>query len=101
MTLGVKDVNLKFFENNRTELIQLSITERKQNGIGVTIIDMVTSKTNIDVKYIPIDHYLLEDKIRTEIKKRSQTAPESVLYFCLMLKGDNLIIEVDLNEKNN
>jgi hypothetical protein len=100
MSLGINDVNFSFFENNRDQLIQLSITERKQNGFGVTIIDMVSSEKNADVKYIPIDHYLLEDKIRNEIKTRAQNSPNSVLYFCLMLKGDNLIMEIDLNEKN-
>ena len=100
MTLGIKDVNFSFFENHRNELIQLSITERKQNGFGVTIIDMVSNETKVDVKYIPIDDYLLEDKIRNEIKIRAQNSPDSVLYFCLMLNGDNLIMEIDLNEKN-
>lgn len=100
MTLGIKDVNFSFFENHRNELIQLSITERKQKGFGVTLIDMKSSNSNVDVKYFPIDHYLLENKIRNEIKVRKQNAPDSVLYFCLLLNGDNLIMEIDLNEKN-
>ena len=37
---NMENVNLKFFENNRDTLIQLSISERKQNGFGITIIDM-------------------------------------------------------------
>ena len=100
MTLGIKDVNFSFFENHKNELIQLSITERKQKGFGVTILDMVSSNSNVDVKYLPIDHYLLENKIRDEIKIRKLNAPDSVLYFCLLLNGDNLVMEIDLNEIN-
>lgn len=99
MTLGIKDVNFKFLENNRDTLIQLSISERKQNGFGITIVDMTDAKTNVDVKYVPINHPSLSDKIRSDVLSRKEKAPDSVLYFCLMLNGDNVIIEMDLANK--
>jgi hypothetical protein len=98
MVLGVDDVNFKFFENNRDTLIQLSISERRENGFGVTIIDMTESKTNVDVKYLPINHPHLSEKIRKDIITKKEKVPDSVLFFCLMLNGDNLILEIDLGE---
>ena len=101
-TLGIEDINFKFFENNRNELIQLSITERKQNGFGITIIDMSQTETNpekVDVRYVPINHPELDIKLKETLLDRSSKSPASILYFCIKLKGENLIIEIDLDAK--
>jgi hypothetical protein len=101
-TLGLDDVNLKFFENNRNELIQLSITERKQHGFGVTVIDMSQTETNhekVDVRYVSINHPELENKLKETLIDRSSKSPSSILYFCIKLNGENLIIEIDLDAK--
>ena len=101
MTLGIEDVNFKFLENNRDTLIQLSISERRENGFGVTLIDMQKATTNVDVKYVPINHPSLSNEIKTDILKKKENAPDSVLYFCLLLNGDNVIIEIDLAKKTD
>lgn len=101
--LGINDVNFKFFENNRATLIQLSITERKQNGFGLTLIDMSNTEANpnnVDVKYFPIEHPLLDPKLKKDVIDKASESPESVLYFCMKLKGDNLLFGVDLQKEN-
>ena len=46
-------MNYKFIENHKDELIQLSITHRKNEGFGVMFID-VTNEEKADVRFLPI-----------------------------------------------
>ena len=98
-TTDIDNVNLKFFENNRDTLIQLSISERKQNGFGVTIIDMSNIEQkpdNVDVKYFPINYPLIDPKLREYLIERKNNVPESVLFFCMVFKDSSINLEIDL-----
>ena len=91
-------MNFKFVENHLDELIQITITERKNNGFGVVFID-VSDNENAKVAFIAINEEHFPHVIRNKILERCETNPDSIAYFVFKHDKNEHIIEVDLQKQ--
>lgn len=95
---------LNVFDNRISELIQISINERKEKKNGILFLNF-TNKDNLDVYYIP-----LIDKETGELNKdfpqsmvnsfieKSKSVPPSVIFFYLFDEKDGMFLELDLEK---
>ena len=90
-------MNFKFIENHKDELIQLSITHRKNDGFGVVFID-VTNEDKADVRFLPIGCEHFPQDLQEKILDRQKKNPESIAYFIFYDKNNANIIELDLQK---
>ena len=88
-------MNLKFLENNRDELIQLTINHRKSEGFGCMFIDL-TSEDNAHVTFLSIAHERFPCDLRKTLLERRGQNSESVAYFVCSTKDETNIVEIDL-----
>ena len=94
------ELNLNFLQRERDELIQISITERKSNGLGVLFIDMNNSD-KANCSYIPLASETFPQEMRNTIIERYEKNPPSVLYFCFHKETECQLIELDLDTRND
>lgn len=90
-------MNYKFIENHKDELIQLTITHRKNDGFGVMFID-VTQEDKADVRFIPIGSEYFPPDLHEKILDRKNNNPDSIAYFVFYDKNNANIIELDLEK---
>ena len=88
-------MNLKFLENNKDALIQLTITHRKNEGFGCIFIDL-SGEEKVDVKFISIADEKFPFDLRKTLLERREKNRDSVAYFICSTKDETNIVEVDL-----
>lgn len=93
-------MNFKFVENHLDELIQITITERKNNGFGVVFID-VSDNENAKVGFLGINDERFPPVIRKQIIERYEKNPDSIAYFVFKHQNSENVIEVDLQKHVN
>lgn len=80
-------------------LIQITITERKDKGIGCLFLNF-TKENHLDCSYITIgsEHFptYLED-----YKERMISVPPSIIFLYIFDESDYKILEIDLDKNNN
>ena len=83
-----------FFNQKKTELVQLTIPLRQEQGLGVTYVNMCNPE-KADVMYLPISNQLIPQSMREDVEKKNKEK-NSDLYFYLYNNDDNLFIIYDL-----
>jgi|SaaInlStandDraft_5_1057022.scaffolds.fasta_scaffold526255_1 hypothetical protein len=91
-------MNFKFIENHKDELIQLTITHRKQAGFGCLFLDL-SGEEKVDVKFMPIMDETFPPQIKNTLLERREKNPESIAYFVCFTKDNTNIVEMDLNKQ--
>ena len=86
--------------NNLEDLIKISITERKQNGIGLSFLDF-TEANRMDCRYVGLHSELFPDTVRQRYKDRILGVPNSILFFLVYDGKDEVLYEVDLDKNSN
>ncbi len=86
---------INFLDNNRIELIQIYINERRSKGEGILMITIVDEKVNVaylDFNSLPIE-------LQSELIKRKENKPkDSIIYFYVCSSMDNAqLVEIDLD----
>ena len=98
------DIYIKMIEKRIDQLVQIYITNRKENGLGMLFLDF-SDKEKLDVFYNPIYdkekectnamfphdllHYLTENKL-----------PDSFIYLNLFDNDGNYVLTIDLDNSN-
>ena len=95
---------LNVFNNRLSDLIKLSITERKNNGNGALFLDF-SNKEKLDAFYIPlIDkesgelHANFPSDLVDNFIEKTKTVPSSVIFFYLFDQKEKLFLELDLEK---
>jgi len=80
-------------------LVKISITERQQNGLGISFLDF--SKTNsMDCRYVGLSNQDFPAIVRERYLDIMTSVPNSVLFF-LIYDGENeLLYQVDLDKNS-
>ena len=89
-----------FFHKYEDTLIQISIPLRKEQGLGMLIIDAPTYETNkCNTLYIP--HNKLPEKMRESLEAHPKK--NSTLFFGIAIDTRTIVIERDMlsNSKND
>lgn len=86
--------------NNIEDLVKISITERKQNGIGVSFLDF-TEANRMDCRYVGLHSELFPNTVRERYKDRILNVPNSILFFLIYDGKDEVLYEVDLDNNSN
>jgi len=90
---------LEFFESKKTELIQISIENRKNQGLGAIYIDM-SNPAKADCSYLPLQIIIEKKKDLADFIIENNKKLDSLIYFFYI--EDNILkpFAVDLNTKN-
>ena len=85
------------------DLIQIYITERKQNGIGMLFINF-TNKEKMDVSYNPLydkENECINPLFSQDLLKylTENNKPPSIIYFNIFDANGNFIMELDLDKQ--
>ena len=94
------DNYLNIFYNRLDELVQISITERKNNGLGVLYMDFC-NKQKLDCYYLSINSDKINENIKKTIIERYNNSPKSIIYFYLFDTNSGEILEIDLDKSND
>lgn len=91
---------LNIMNNRINDLIQISIKERKDNGLGVLFMDF-TDKLKLNCYFLKIDdeHFPLD--LRKTIIERYENSPKSIIYFNIYDEDISEIVEIDLDKNSN
>ena len=84
-----------FLENNKSELIQIYIKERQNNGFGILNIDLTTVE-NPTVSYIPITSEILSDELKKDVFERKSKQPDSIIFIYGTELDDNNTLQTNL-----
>ena len=92
-----------FIVSRQTELIQIYITERTNNGYGVLYINL-TNKSKADVSFVPINSDILSEDLKKDILEKKSKGPDSLAFFYGTELNDNnqpetILIQFDLAHK--
>ncbi len=85
--------------NHIDNLVKIAITERKQNGIGVSFLDF-TEADRMDCRYVAIADPIFPDIVRQRYLDRINSVPNSVIFFLIYDGIDELLYEVDLDKNS-
>ena len=95
---------LNVFNNRVSDLIKLSITERKNNGNGMLFLDF-SNKEKLDAFYIPIIdketgeiNSSFPKQIVSKFLEKIKEVPPSVIFFFLFDEKEDLMLELDLEK---
>ena len=81
------------------DLIRIAITERKQNGIGVSFLDF-TEADRMDCRYVGLHDELFPELVRERYGSRMTSVPNSILFFLIYDGNDEFMYEVDLDKNS-
>jgi len=85
-------------ENRIDSLVQITIKERKENGLGCLFLNF--SKPNhLDCAYISINSENFPEHLN-EYKERMKGVPSSIIFFYVFDDKDNKMIEMDLDKNS-
>ena len=90
---------LNVVEKRIDSLVQISIKERKQNGLGCLFLDFC-KENHLDCAYISIDNPNFPGHLNN-YKERMQSVPESIIFLYVFDEKDDKMIEIDLDKNSN
>jgi hypothetical protein len=91
---------LNIINNRINDLVQISIQERKNNGLGVLFMDF-TDKSNLNCHFLKIDDENFPKDLQSQIIERYENSPESIIYFNVYDENISEIVEIDLDKNSN
>ena len=94
------DNYFNIFNNRLVELVQISITERHNNGLGILYMDF-SNKDKMDCYYLSINNDKINENIKKTIIERYNNSPKSIIYFYLFDNNCGEILEIDLDKSED
>lgn len=91
---------LPFVNNRIDDLVKITITERKQKGIGILFLDFC-DKEKFDCRYVGLSDEHFPQIVRERYAERMQMVPNSIIFFLIYDGTDELLYEVDLDKNSN
>ena len=91
---------LNIINSRINDLVQISIQERKNNGLGVLFMDF-TDKLKLNCYFLKIDDKQFPPQLRTQIIDRYENSPKSIIYFNVYDENISEIVEIDLDKNSN
>ena len=94
------DSCMNVFERRSNDLIQISIKERKDKGLGCLFLDF-SEKEKLECFYLILQDERFPLNLRKNIESRIEISPTSILYFYLFDSKEERIIEIDLDKNSD
>ena len=91
---------LPFVNNRIDDLVKITISERKQKGIGVLFLDFC-EKEKFDCRYVGLSEEHFPQIVRERYAERMQKVPNSIIFFLIYDETNELLYEVDLDNNSN
>ena len=99
------DIYLKMIEKRIDQLVQIYISNRKENGLGMLFLNFC-DKEKLDVFYNPL--YDKEKECSNEMFPKKLISyvtdnknPDSIIYFNLFDNDGDFILKLDLDKNSN
>ena len=91
-----------FLDQKKDEIIQVIITERKNNGNGVFYVYFLPSLSKVDCCYIPFHSESFPNNYKKHYLDRIEEVPSSVLFLQFLDETDKteVLFELDLDHRN-
>ena len=93
------DKYFNIIQNRLDKLIQISIKERQEHGMGALFLDF-TKTDNMDCKYIALHWEQFPANLREHHSERMATVPTSIIFFYLYDNENSAMLEVDLDKNS-
>ena len=87
-------------ENRIDKLIQISITERKDKGLGVLFLDFCDEQT-LDCRYVAYNSEDFPDDVKQQYSDRINSIPDTIIFLFLYDKNNKTMLEIDLDKNSN
>ena len=91
---------MNVFDRRSNDLIQISIKERKDKGLGCLFLDF-SEKDKLECFYLVLQDERFPLNLRNNLEKRIEIAPKSIIYFYIFDSKEERIIEIDLDKNSN
>ena len=91
---------LNIINSRINDLVQISIQERKNNGLGVLFMDF-TDKLKLNCYFLKIDDEKFPPQLRAQVIDRYENSPKSIIYFNVYDENISEILEIDLDKNSN
>lgn len=82
------------------ELIQITIKERTDKGLGVLFLDF-SDMAKFDCRYIPYCSEYFPPELWKMYGERMNSVPKSIIFLYVYDKDKNCILEIDLDKDSN
>ena len=92
------DGYLNVVQKRLDSLIQITITERKDKGIGCLFLNF-SKENHLDCSYITIDSEYFPKHL-DNYKERMISVPSSIIFLYIFDKSEHKILEIDLDKNN-
>lgn len=86
--------------NKIDDLVKITITERKQKGIGILFLDF-SEKEKLDCRYVGVSEEHFPSIVKERYSERMMKVPSSIIFFLIYDGTDELLYEVDLDKNSN
>ena len=90
---------LNVIQKRIDSLIQITIKERKEKGIGMLFIEI--KKDEMNCKYISLYEESFPKDIKLNYRDRMINIPSSIIFFCVSTESESSILEIDLDKNSN
>ena len=91
---------LNIINSRINDLVQISIQERKNNGLGVLFMDF-TDKLKLNCYFLKIDDEKFPPQLQAQVIDRYENSPKSIIYFNVYDENISEIVEIDLDKNSN
>ena len=91
---------LNIINSRINDLVQISIQERKNNGLGVLFMDF-TDKLKLNCYFLKIDDEKFPPQLQAQVIDRYENSPKSIIYFNVYDENISEILEIDLDKNSN
>ena len=91
---------LNVVQNRLQDLVQISIKERKENGIGCLFMDF-SNPQNLDCRYVALTNELFPSSAYTKYYDRISSVPTSIIFLLIYDNINETMVEIDLDKNSN
>lgn len=90
---------LNVVQKRLQDLVQISIKERKANGIGCLFMDF-SNANKLDCRYVALHNELFPRSVFEKYRDRITSVPTSIIFLFIYDSTDETMLEIDLDKNS-
>ena len=90
---------LNVIQKRLQDLVQISIKERKEHGIGCLFMDF-SNANKLDCRYVALHNELFPRSVFEKYRDRITSVPTSIIFLFIYDSSDETMVEIDLDKNS-
>lgn len=90
---------LNVVQKRLQDLVQISIKERKEHGIGCLFMDF-SNANKLDCRYVALHNELFPRSVFEKYRDRITSVPTSIIFLFIYDSTDETMLEIDLDKNS-